>query len=88
MADDFAAEKERDFINAKEARRMLAGRLAEAKYAQGLSCCKICPSGDVQNKHDFINAKEACRMLAGRLAEAKYALVSPDAAVTILLLEQ
>ena len=31
MADDFAAEKERDFINAKEARRMLAGRLAEAK---------------------------------------------------------
>ena len=37
MADDFAAEKERDFINAKEARRMLAGRLAEAKYAPKLS---------------------------------------------------
>ena len=33
MANDFAAEKERDFINAKEARRMLAGRLAEAQYA-------------------------------------------------------
>ena len=30
-ADNFAAGKERDFINTKEARRMLAGRLAEAK---------------------------------------------------------
>ena len=32
-ADDFAAEKERDFINAKEARRVLATQLAEAKCA-------------------------------------------------------
>ena len=30
-ADDYAAEKERDFINAKEARRVIAARLAEAK---------------------------------------------------------
>ena len=30
-ADDFAAEKERDFINAKEARRVIAAQLAEAK---------------------------------------------------------
>ena len=58
MADDFAAEKEGDFINVKEARRMLAGCLADAKYfllvlalrvrGPGLDGCRLSGQGPAQ----------------------------------------
>ena len=64
-ADDFAAEKERDFINAKEARRVLAAQLAEAKCVPAAAAAAAAGAHPFTCMHGAMHAAVCVCMRAG-----------------------